>query len=583
MLGIAITVLAQTVLRKPSPTLLKLSRNTAGELAATAAFSLTSSTPWSRETTFTVNTGTGLLRLSCSWESITPLQVSVMGAAGHGLPGRISLASHMGQSPINLEVQIAPEQVARGPVYLDISLSPFQREGKVAVHGTILASMGTEVEIVGDPERVRNSLEEGKLLSSSEVKTMEEKLRLNPQDWSTRLSLLAYYSSSADLRMSKPDIVVARRRHVLWAIENKPTATDIFEMPDLQISNKGPLGDSDGAKQAEEAWQTAITKDPQDNQALLNSALFCAAIDPAFSEGILRRAESKSDDRVPWNRALGWLYAKALVSGNGEAFAEHARSALTTSENAALLAAAAPVLAQPEQKFSASPPRIWFSRPRYFALSEELAARAVSVEPNDPYSLWALLQVLIVEVVTAKTPEQQVAAEKKVYGLFQHFDDIAEDPGYRELLLPMLASLAFEVKNDEAAKTYANQALEVAAQRRDVIQGIAVGPQAIHDANDVLGRIALRDGNVQQAKEYLLKAAATKGEGIMSTLGPRMLLAQALLDRGERDVVLEYLEEIKTSWKGGAIQLDYWIAAIRKGKLERLNLVDVPILASRHR
>jgi hypothetical protein len=349
------------------------------------------------------------------------------------------------------------------------------------------------------------------------------------------------------------------------------------------MSHKGPLADPDGAKQAEQAWQRALTKDPQNNQVLLNGALFSATIDPSFSERILQEAKSNRVDDALWNRSLGWLYATVLVSGSDNAFAEHARSTLTNSKNAALLAAAAPVLAQPEQKFSRNPPRWWFSRPKYIELSEELAARAVSVEPNGPYPLWTLLQVLTVEVDTAETPEQHLAAEKKVYDLFQHFNDIAVDPGYRTLLLPVLASLAFEVKDDKAAKTYATQALDVAAQRSDMIQGIAVGPQAIHDANDVLGRIALRDGNVQQAEEYLLKAAATPGGGIMSTLGPRMLLAQALLDRGERDVVLEYLEKIKTSWKSGAIQLDYWIAAIRKDKSERLNLVDVPILASPYR
>jgi len=582
VLGIAIAIQAQTALRTPpAPTLLKLSPNAAGELTATAPFSLSLSTPWSTE--FTINADTGLLRILCTWESITPLLISVTGPAGHGLGGRIGLASHMGQSPITLEVRIAPEQVARGPVYIEISPPPFQRGGKGAVHGTIVAGMGASgLEKVDDRERVRNALEEGKLLSPSEVKAMEEKLRSDPLDWSTRLSLLAYYSSSADLRMSKAEIVVARRRHILWAIENRSTATDIFDTPDLQISDKGLLADADGAKQAEQAWQRAITKDRQNNQVLLNGALFCATIDPAFSERVLQRAKSNSADDAPWNRALGWLYATALIAGT-DGFAEHARNTLTTSENAALLAAAAPVLARPEQKFSTTPPRRWFSRPKHVELSEELAARAVSLEPNDPYALWTLLQVLSVEVDTAETPEQKLGGEKKVYGLFQHFNDIAVDPGYRTLLLPVLANLAFEIKDDEAAKTYATQALDVAVQRSDMIQGIAVGPQAIHDANDVLGRIALHDGNVKQAKEYLLKASATPGGGIMGTLGPRMLLAQELLDRGERDIVLEYLEKIKTSWKSGATQLDHWMIAIRKGKSERLNLVDAPILASPYR
>jgi len=232
VLGIAVFVQAQTARTKPPPTLLKLSPNAAGELTTTRPFSLILSTPWRPETEFTTNTDTGVLRIQCMWESITPLLVSVTGAEGHGLRGRILLASDMGQSPITLEVQIAPEQIARGPVYIEIGLTPFQRGGRGVVHGTIVASMSASgAEKVDDQERVRNALEEGRLLSPSEVKTMEQKLRSDPLDWSTRLSLLAYYSSSADLRMSKPEIVAARRRHILWAIENRSTAADIFARP----------------------------------------------------------------------------------------------------------------------------------------------------------------------------------------------------------------------------------------------------------------------------------------------------------------------------------------------------------------
>ena len=124
--------------------------------------------------------------------------------------------------------------------------------------------------------------------------------------------------------------------------------------------------------------------------------------------------------------------------------------------------------------------------------------------------------------------------------------------------------------------------IQNAGKRGDIVAGVAVGPQAIHDSNDVLGRIALHEQKVQEAKGYLLKAAESPGGGILSIVGPRMLLAQALLDLGEHDVVIEYLRKIKVSWRSGAIQLDQWTAAIRKGKSERLNLVDVPILTSYH-
>jgi hypothetical protein len=183
-------------------------------------------------------------------------------------------------------------------------------------------------------------------------------------------------------------------------------------------------------------------------------------------------------------------------------------------------------------------------------------------------------------VDTAETPDQRAAAEKKVFGLFQHFDDIAVDPVARTLLLPVLANLAFDLKDNKAAQNYATQALELALrQGSHAADGIEVGTQAIHDANDVLGRVALQAGNVQQANEYLLKAATIPAEGTVSASGPRMLLAQALLDHGERDTVLQYLDRIRPSWKSGGTLLDQWTAAIRAGKPTRLNLVDKPISA----
>jgi hypothetical protein len=557
-------VQGQTPRRTPAPPILKLAPNDAGELTATARFSLSLSTPGPQETEFVVKADSGLLHISCSWESPALLLISVTGAAGHGLPGRIGLVQpRMGQSPIDLEVQIAAQQVGRGPVYINIRHSPVQPGNKSTVHGTLVVSLGGSGTQKADEQDQTNVAEqEGKLLSVPEVRTMEERLRSDPLDWPTRLSLLSYYSSSADLRMSKPAIVAARRRHILWAIENRSTAPKLFDQPDLQMSNHGPLADPDGAKQAEQAWQRAIAKNPSNDQILLNSALFSATIDPAFSEEVLQRAKSNNVEDLFWNRALGWLYATALVSDVDKAFAQHAQATLSSSENTALLTSAALILA------------------KYIDLSEELAARAVSLEPKNPYCLWSMLQVVGIEFETAETPEQKLGAEKKAYSLFQQFDELTVDPGYRTLLLPVLASLAFEVNDDKAAKTYATQALDVAAQRSDIIDGIAVGPQAIHDANDVLGRIALREGDVQLAKKYLLKAAGTPGGGSMSTVGPRMMLAQALLVRGERDVVMEYLEKIKASWKSGVVQLDHWIAAIRRGKSERLNLVDAPIPAS---
>lgn len=572
---------AQTSHTKLTPTSLKLSPNARGELTGTSTFSF-SSTSFLGETKFAINPDAGLLHILCTWQPDTLLTVSLSRAAGHGLPGSVFLTGQTAQSPITLNAQIEPEQATRGPIYVEIRFVGFQQARRETVRGTVVATIGTTVLEKAIPYRqsVRNDLQEGRLLSSSEVTAMETKLRANPEDWTARLSLLGYYWSSAGLRMSKSQIIAARRRHILWAIENRGAEKDLFDAVELHLDNSGPLADPNGAKQAEDSWQRAIAKHPENAQTSLNAALFSATTDPAFSEHALEHARSHADD-ASCNRALGWLYGMALVSGSDRAFAEHAQSTLARSANPDLLVGAAPVLAFPTLKATTEQhSHAGFSRPKYLEFSEDLSTRAIVSQPDDPYVVWTYLNVLSVDLNTADTTDQKLAAETKIYELFHRFDEKTEDQAHRLLLLPVLASLAFDLGDYESARKYAIQSLDVAGEREDIIAGVAIGPQAIHDSNDVLGRIALHEEKVQEAKAYLLKAAGTPGGGILSTVGPRMLLAQALLDRGEREVVIEYLLKIKVPWRYGAVQLNQWIAVIRKGKSERLNLVDVPILAS---
>ena len=55
----------------------------------------------------------------------------------------------------------------------------------------------------------------------------------------------------------------------------------------------------------------------------------------------------------------------------------------------------------------------------------------------------------------------------------------------------------------------------------------------------VLGLLALNQGNVKPASQYL-DAGSTPGSPQLNSFGPDMSLAQALLEKGERDTVLEY-------------------------------------------
>ncbi len=316
------------------------------------------------------------------------------------------------------------------------------------MHGTITAVLaGIGAEEPSDIDRLRSALADGKLLSGSEVDALEAKLKNSPGDWPTRIELTSYYSSSATLRMSKSQIIAARRRHILWAIENRAAEPEIFSMPAFQISTRGPLADSEGVKEAEQAWRRAVTNSAQNSDVLLNAAAFFGDSDPLFAEWVLLKAKSQARDDVRWNEALGWLYATALVSSTDLSFADHGRVVLTTSDDADLLTAAVPVLAWPDASLSGTPAQIRFLRPKYLELAEELAERAESLDPQNPYRLVPLLQALTIRTITAEAPEEKAEAKKREYEAAKRFNDFVIDPAFRLLLLPMLAELAFDAND----------------------------------------------------------------------------------------------------------------------------------------
>ena len=88
---------------------------------------------------------------------------------------------------------------------------------------------------------------------------------------------------------------------------------------------------------------------------------------------------------------------------------------------------------------------------------------------------------------------------------------------------------------------------------------------AIQDYNIVFGLIALKDGNLKKANEHLILAGESPGSPQMDTFGPNMLLAQALLEKGEKDTVVKYLESCKTFWEMDRGRLDNWILIVKGG------------------
>jgi len=88
---------------------------------------------------------------------------------------------------------------------------------------------------------------------------------------------------------------------------------------------------------------------------------------------------------------------------------------------------------------------------------------------------------------------------------------------------------------------------------------------SIHKAHLILGRIALREGNVDAAVEHLIAAGETLGSPQLDSFGPKMILAKELLEVDIREPVGEYIKLCRTFWLLDGGQLSAWDEIISRG------------------
>jgi tetratricopeptide (TPR) repeat protein len=125
------------------------------------------------------------------------------------------------------------------------------------------------------------------------------------------------------------------------------------------------------------------------------------------------------------------------------------------------------------------------------------------------------------------------------------------------------AKTSFELGAFENARKYSMELLALAPQfKTDWNYG-----NAIHDGNMVLGRLALLESKIDDAKSYLLAAGKTPGSPQLDSFGPNLSLAKDLLEQGHREVVIQYLDLCAKFWEKQFNDIDKWKSEIRAGKV----------------
>ncbi len=198
----------------------------------------------------------------------------------------------------------------------------------------------------------------------------------------------------------------------------------------------------------------------------------------------------------------------------------------------------------------------------FFTLSDEtrsaeLLERAEDVEPTS--AEWARELGHVHWREARQFPEGwDTALAERALADFERAHALSDASG-RGPLLPELGMAAFVVGDLDKARMYAEAML--ADSPDDWNRG-----NRVHYGNLVLGRIALADGDLRGAGQYLLAAGRTPGSPQLNSFGPDMALARDLLERGETQTVLRYLALCLEFWEMGQDSLKNWIALIEGGR-----------------
>ena len=188
-------------------------------------------------------------------------------------------------------------------------------------------------------------------------------------------------------------------------------------------------------------------------------------------------------------------------------------------------------------------------------LAEDLLKQAQKAEPDNPQWSEQLGQLY------SRQPGNDAAVKSLAeYERAQAADDSEMSRFYR---LDDLAKSAFNAGEMKKASEFAFELLKVAHK----YSGDWNYGNAIQDANSVLGRIALKAGDTKKADEYLLKAGQTPGSPQLGSFGPNMSLAKEILEKGERDIVLQYLGLCRKFWKMGGERLNAWTEEVKAGRI----------------
>jgi hypothetical protein len=175
---------------------------------------------------------------------------------------------------------------------------------------------------------------------------------------------------------------------------------------------------------------------------------------------------------------------------------------------------------------------------------------------------WITILLLVGCLSGCGKKANEVNAFKERYDIAMTRLAAADTPEKRFYVLGDAAKGSFAADKIADAEKYAQELLGMLPNFKDSRDY----GTAMYNANLVLGRVALRNGKVEEAKRYLIASGRSPVSPALAASGPNMSLANDLLAKGERQVVQDFLEQCRKIWLSNGGELDKWIEEVKAGK-----------------
>ncbi|MCS6829671.1 MAG: hypothetical protein RMM08_02220 [Armatimonadota bacterium] len=193
----------------------------------------------------------------------------------------------------------------------------------------------------------------------------------------------------------------------------------------------------------------------------------------------------------------------------------------------------------------------------------ELAKRVWSLAPHNPEHAESLAHLYEMEARNTDNATARKRHYQQALAVLEStLNRVRMDHITYVNLLRSTADIAARAEEWRKAQRYAQDLLRLASKPTFVFEPDADG---IHAAHTVLGKVALGRGDIEAAKNHLLDSARVEGSPVLSSFGPDFTLARALLERGERQTVLEYLSLCERFWVCGRDRLAKYRHIIERG------------------